>query len=315
MIPLLSMALLIPLMLVLATPPVAQAQYAYTTIDVLADFPGTHSPRVTGLLPGGQEVGTYTDKEQRAQSWLRLGSVLVPLYTFTALDVAADPVTGAAIVCGAHTPHTTLPGSPVRGFRAVAGTVYHISYPRLGPGTREALTTEVLACNATTDVGGYRSAADGINRAFAYEVATNVYTTLPVPGALGSYARGISDAGVILVRAQMPGNVTEHYLWTNGVLTLLTISSLAGAELVGYTDTGFVAANVGTEGRVWDGTTLHTVAVPGATLTALTGIRPTGTVYGYYLDAANVQHGFIAVREEPGEARQPKAKPQPKKTR
>jgi probable HAF family extracellular repeat protein len=97
---------------------------------------------------------------------------------------------------------------------------------------------------------------DGTGKAHGFLKDGTTFTTIDVPGATETVARGINETG----------------------------------QIVGW----FIDAMDGhTHGFLKDGTTFTTIDVPGATQTIASGINEAGQIVGWFIDARG-EHGFVA---------------------
>jgi uncharacterized membrane protein len=145
------------------------------------------------------------------------------------------------------------------GFTLDHGVFTNIDYPGAG-------STAALGINDSGDVvGGYCSsnicpAADGAQTNNAFLEKNGAFTTIDFPGAIGTQANAINDAGVI----------------------------------VGAYDTQTAG---GPNGFLYQGSTFATVDVPGSTFTYPSAINNKGVVAGYYQLRNLSIHGFLRYKD------------------
>ena len=261
----------------------------YKTVTVpFADVGGTS---ITGRLRSGP-VGLYLDANQQLHSFVH--ATHGPVQGLPFLNVQDASIAG--LVGSFHAPGVgDDQDTGIRGFLLTEGTAHVLQVPRVGRGARTVLTEAVAVNDAGVVVGSFQREGEDGAHGWHYNHATRAYTVIDTPGATGTLLLGISPAGLVLVRAVV-GGVVQHLIWDHGVFTTVpAIPDLPGVELVGRTDTGVLAGNVGQVGVVWDGQRLTEIDVPDAVSTDVNGIDAGGrVVWGSYRDPAGVDHGFVA---------------------
>jgi hypothetical protein len=281
-------------LLLVSLAPSDATEYQFLTIDV--PFANTSNTVVTGLNDQGVSVGTYAQAGGLLNGFVLprpRGRVTVPL---PLLQPAA--ITNTNIIVG-----TT--GFPRQGFVLTDGTYlpFRVEEPPFDPlqGGVLALLTEPLAANdAGLTVGDFRSGrAPDQFKGFVFDPRTFTFEIVTVPGLSSVRLSAINNLDQLAAvgfdaagqtRSALGDRVTQAF-------TPFTVPGLDDPiiEIVGLTDTGGVAVNVGSVGVVVEGGMAQVIAVPGAVATDLEGIRNDLTVYGAYQDEAGVWHGFIAV--------------------
>jgi hypothetical protein len=140
--------------------------------------------------------------------------------------------------------------------------------------------------NSGTIVGTYNNHGHG----FVFSGGT--YTTLDFPGANVNSLGGVNDSGQIVgfyTGGAFPSPVS--FLWDRGVYTTLSFAATA------INDRGDIVGSAGYHGVLLDASGNYTtIDFPGAggNGTTLTGINDRGQITGYYFDANDIAHGFIA---------------------
>ena len=302
MVPFLSTVLV--LVLTLAT--VAGA-YTFETVDV--PFPDTSNTVITGLNATDDLVGAYVTAwgESHGFVWSREGCV-VPL-----LDMTPRGITANGLVVGFFQPPGT--GGTV-GFLYQDGTRQTLRVPRAGPGLPLPLATEALGVNdAGVAVGTVRLPGTEGTHGWRFDPGTQRFTLLQAPGAQTTHVTAIDNQDRIVGTLRAQDGTLHAFRWEHGVFTSVAIPGLDRVEIqvVGHTDSGIFAGNANDKGFLFDGTAIEVVAVPGARVTQLFGIRQDGAVFGRFIDAQDVSHGFVARPEAPErEPRQPKKPREPK---
>jgi hypothetical protein len=164
-----------------------------------------------------------------------------------------------------------------------------------------SFSTEAYGISGNSIVGQY-TMSDGSQHGFLYNYSTGVYTAIDVPGALATGAEGVS--GNLVVGSYTSQDGRGHgFLWDGATCSTLdfpgvdssTLSGISGSMIVG----NYWKAPNWSRGFLYDGSGYTTIDDPLAVYgTYVTGVHG-NTVVGYYRDAAQVNHGFIATVPEP----------------
>ncbi|MCI0540637.1 MAG: choice-of-anchor M domain-containing protein [Verrucomicrobiales bacterium] len=148
-------------------------------------------------------------------------------------------------------------------------------------------------------VGNFRTADNGYH-GFVATPQPLLYTfqSFDAPGAAGTYAFGIDNAGRIVGRF-VHGDSGHGYLReTNGVFTTIDVPGMTFTEAFGINSSGQIVGwttnLTSAQGflRSADGT-LATFAATNATRTFALGINDSGMITGAFKDASGNQHGFV----------------------
>jgi probable HAF family extracellular repeat protein len=131
----------------------------------------------------------------------------------------------------------------------------------------------------------------------AAQDAEYTFTTVDVPGAVTTEARGINDTGQIVgwfIDATPP-----HGFVADGVtFTPIDVPGASQTQAFGINDTGQIVGRfsdtTGGHGFVTDSATFTPIDVPGAITTVAFGINDTGQIVGWFSDGTVVHHGFVA---------------------
>ena len=271
-------------LLALATLAEAAGPYHYQTVD--APCPGCTHTMVTDLTVEGDILGIYTDAALHTHGfvWTHQGDLT------TLLLVEPQAVNSAGAIAGWF-----------KSFGQRVGFVFHDGTLRridgIGiPGHDYATDLTVQDLNDTGQVvGTFRSPVDRQDHGFLYDLATNAYTVIDVPGGFMTGLRRIDTQGRILGITHDFHGTSRGFRWVQGVITFPEIPERPGAVLTAWTASGLLAGNWGGQGFVFDGTRLEVLAVPNAQSTTLQGLREDGTAYGQYRDATGGTHGFLAL--------------------
>ena len=270
------------------------AGFTYRQVDVL--FPGAHSTVVTGITPDGIPVGVYTDAAGHMQGFVRPR----PRHFEPLLLTVPQAINASRVITGFFVP----PGiGNIEGWTYNEGTFRRLRVPRPAPGQPFPIQTEAIAINnAGIVVGDFLSSVDQRYRGFVYHPASGVYTTVEAPGAEHTALIALDNHGSALGRATDFGGTSTafYYSIATQTFTFIAIPEVDSTHLVGLTDGGVIAGNVGLVGFVFDGTTVQFIDVPRSQLTQLFGIQEDGTVYGRFVGNDGVDHGLIARPRNPG---------------
>ncbi len=218
-----------------------------------------------------------------------------PSYTYTLLSFPGALLTSAASInLGATTSKTEIVGgygppeqgnlaqggflARVSGTKAVAESYKAVNYPHL-PQDQIALGVN----DSGQIVGAYYTSADVF---YGYELSGGKFTTLSVPGGVGTLAVGINNSGEV-VGYWSSGGPTQGFRLVGSTYTsfnypgaseTLPISVNNEGEIVGnYTDTSGV-----THGFLLSGGTYTSIDFSGALATYGSGINDAGDIVGTY---------------------------------
>jgi probable HAF family extracellular repeat protein len=149
-------------------------------------------------------------------------------------------------------------------------------------------------------VGGFLQAQgynNQVQHGFLYSGGR--FTTIDVPGASGTFARGINDREVIVGGY---GNANEiagnGFLLNDGSFSTIDHPNASGGNFaVGINNSGQIAGDftndTGEHGFLLSGGRFSTIEVPGFAQTYVTGINNSGQIVGWFVDAAQGVHGFL----------------------
>ena len=122
------------------------------------------------------------------------------------------------------------------------------------------------------------------------------FTTLTVPGATNTFARGINATGQI-VGGFNDSSGSHGFVYNGGTFTTLSVPGASFTDAYGINGDGWIVGlfddGTGTHGFVYSGGMFTTLDVPGAVFTAALGINATGQIVGGFDDSSGT-HGFVA---------------------
>jgi hypothetical protein len=194
----------------------------------------------------------------------------------------------------------------IYGVTRIGGLWTLFSDPNEGNGSNAV--TKIWGINDSEFAVGNYLNASGTSISFELDVPTNTFTDILPPGAIASAATGINGKGEIAGWEELPGGTYEGWFLSAGTfytysypgsVNTYTLSLNWQDQIVGdYSDSsgqihGFVLTGPthGGGAQFW-----QSVDEPNATQgTWIAGISNHDQICGWYVDAANVQHGFAAV--------------------
>jgi probable HAF family extracellular repeat protein len=269
-----SLAVLVTLILVLATLSVVYADYTYTSFEP-PDVAYNRQFAPQGINNAGTIVGFYTGNDLEYHSFsLSSGTyTILPIYNPDAVinySTLARGINDAGTIVGQYIDGN----SKWAGFSLSGGT-----YTTLNTGE----TSAYAISNSGTIVGPGYSLSGGTLTLLPY-YPSNPYQP---------QAQGINDAGTIV--GYLQGGGGNGFILSNGTYTLLGLQIIP----LGINNAGTIVGNTNTYGSsgnafVLINGTYTSLNYPGAQLTSATGINNLGQIVGTYVDASGVGHGFVA---------------------
>lgn len=124
------------------------------------------------------------------------------------------------------------------------------------------------------------------------------FTTIAVPNALNTFARGINDSGQIAGYYTDTNNRTHGFLYNGGIYTTIDVPTSSATYAYGINNAGQIVGRSDDPGYQMHGFLYRSgnftkIDVPGADNTVLIGINDSGQISGYFDDVINT-HGFLA---------------------
>ena len=279
------------LLLGLATPTLAD-NYTYTTID----FPGATESAAASINNLGQIVGGYQLGDRSRHGFLLSGGVFSTVDDPNATSGSeALGINQSGQIVGAYD-LSSLEGQHVfegvHGFLYSAGTFSDIDFPAAGVTN----TTAKGINDSGAIVGVYRMNGPGSG----FLDVGGAFTTVNVPGKVGTHCNGINNAGEIVGQYKDFDGGPHHGFLDNGG-TFATIDFPGAADTIASDIDNFgdiVGAYKTTTGEVFgfldSAGNVSTIAFPGALATFAAGINDQGDIVGFYEDQSTVLHGFLA---------------------
>jgi hypothetical protein len=300
--------------------PLVQAQYAFTTLDLLGS---TQGGSIT--LSGSNVLVNYLDSNKNPSSFLYsenrytliddivvgtktaavamdssniIGNVedtnKIPhgfLYNagvFTSLDYPGSKQTVTVAITGSNIIGNYEKADKIgHGFLYINGVFTSIDYPA-------ALKTGVSSISGTSIIGTYEDAAN-VSHGFLYNSGT--YTSITYPGSVKTYLNGISGTNIVGIYKNT-GQTTHGFLYNSitksytsifyPLATKSTVGGVDGNNVVGvYQPT---TTDTTGDGFLYSNGSYTSIAYPGSTQTVITGISG-NLIVGSYLDSFSSSTG------------------------
>ena len=228
------------------------------TYLLLPSYPNTYATTPLALNQSGTIVGYYQPVGGAVHGYKEDGLSFTTVEPPGSLGSSVEGINDHGDMVGVYCP--TLKGCPGEtgqyGFSYKNGTYHKLAYP-----LPKVATIANAINNLGQVVGGYCpgpvacAPGGGIQpSAHAFSLSRSVYTTVDFPGALGTEAQGVNDAGDIVGYYEELSGRVHGYLYSAGVFS--------------------------------------TIDPPGATYTLARGINNAGTITGGFIDAGGHGHAF-----------------------
>jgi hypothetical protein len=285
--------------------PVTPSTYGYTFQTV--DDRNSSVNAVTGINQRGKIVGSFGGG---SGSNISESYTSVPEYSKFrqendpgAQGTVATTLSSNKIVAGYVMDPNNLGGT--WGFVRIRGLWTLLEDPN--EGTASNAVTKIFGINDSQFAVGSYLNSYGIQVAFEAEVPTETYTDLTPPGAMNAAATGIDGKGDIAGWETTSAGASGWFLqagtyypisYRDGIATYV-LSLNWDDQVVGYyldsnnIPHGFILTGPtkGGQEQTWE-----TIDDPDAAYgTVVTGINNHHEICGYYYDASDIQHGFVAV--------------------
>ena len=264
-------------------------KYVFTSLD----YPGAVFTDVRGINNAGQIVGSASYNGATSFPFIYQGGVFSPLPPLAGQnDVSAQGVNDSVSVTGGF---FTATGEQAFLFSAGAYTVF--TKQGWGHTVGRAIGPSGLITGFASNQNPPGTVVSSIG--FLYDPATKVFTDIAIPGAAGTViAQGINTAGQIVGSADNVGGKNVSFLrQPNGAISTFQINGKT-TKARGISDTGLITGfsfqNSKTVGFIGDSSGYQLLDLPNSIQTIGEGINNLGQVVGFWVDAANKTHGFIA---------------------
>lgn len=119
------------------------------------------------------------------------------------------------------------------------------------------------------------------------------YTTLQVPGSIGTFAFGVNNSGDI-VGYSLSGQVVSGFVYTNGSFQTISPCPNGGTEPTAINDAGVIVGDCNGDPFIYQNGNVTYLSYPKAAATFLTGINNEGVITGIWqLRDGRDQHSFV----------------------
>jgi hypothetical protein len=164
--------------------------------------------------------------------------------------------------------------------------------------------TQLLGINNSGDIAGYHGAS--INKGFTYSLSKGQFTDENYPGSKQTQVIGINNepfktSGFYILKGKTIG-FTDY----QGTFTSVAYPKKPFNQLLSQNDIGQAAGYYSTTGSgsgpdtayVYDefGGVFEAFEIPDSVSAQATGINNSSSVCGFYVDSANVNHGWLKVQ-------------------
>jgi hypothetical protein len=283
----------------------ASAQsFTFTTID----NPGDPTfNQLLGINDNGFIVGYFGSglaghpniAYQLSPPYTKFVSDMVP----GSVQTQATGINNAGVISGFWSGTNTGNGDANYGFVRLPIGKTHEFFGVVTPGaSNNPAFDQTDGVNNKNVAVGFSTSASGVLSGFTYTVSTATYTTIRIPGATGTQAFGINDAGETC-GAYITSTATGGFV-SNAAGTVVTKFSVPGStntQLFGINNEGvavgaFVDSNMIAHGLYYTPSNGNWVQVdnPNGPLgTVLNGLNNKGQIVGFYTDAAGNVHGML----------------------
>jgi hypothetical protein len=163
--------------------------------------------------------------------------------------------------------------------------------------------TQLLGINNSNEIAGYHGSGldpANPNKGFTLTLPNN-FTAQNYPGSVQTQVIGINSSGHTAGFYVDKENNTHGFIQSAGVYVTVTFPGTTFNQLLGKNDLGEQAGywqdNAGNQHpyvELQSGGIFQSILIPGAVSAQATGVNKTyNAVSGFYVDAANVTHGFL----------------------
>jgi len=261
---------------VAASLPASAASFNFSVFDV----PGAVATYANGINNSGEIVGTTINSSGVQQGFVDNGGSFTYINVPNAAVTTVQGVNNAGTIVGSYLDS----GGVTHGFTDVGGTISTFNVSVSG-----ATGTSIMGINSSGQMIGYYSDSSFVQHGFSLVGST--VTTIGPSGATTSSATGVNASG------QIVGYTTTGFLDNGGTYTAVTDGTHTqpnGINTAGQI-VGDFANTTGEHGFLDIAGVFTTIDAPlGLGSTDVTGLNDSGTMVGYYEDAAGNIDSFIA---------------------
>ena len=262
----------------------AQATYAFT----LVDYPGAVFTDIRAINNSGRIAGYASFDNVTSFGFTYQGGVFTAFPAIPGgISTYAQGLNDSGVAAGG----TSLEAAGDRGLTLNGGTYTFFQKPGW-------LNTTVRFITNSGLITGYADDGATSTVGFIYDPVANTYVDILVPGSTLTIAQGMNAAGQLVGSAHVVG--TESWLrQPDGTMVFFQLDGMS-TRARGINDFGVMTGNLDDalgNLHAWVGTSAgyELIDVPGAVNgTVGEAINNAGQVSGFYYDAADNPHGFIA---------------------
>jgi uncharacterized membrane protein len=262
-----------------------QPHYSY----IIIDYPGAFNTGVFGINKTGQMSGTFFGSDGVAHAFICSEGKFTALNFPKANRTFGFGINDSASLVGYYIDNDDV----THGFLYSRESFSAVDYPK-------AKTTRANGINGSGEIVG--SFVDETGATHGFLDKAGKFTPIDFPGAKRTEAYGINDAGSIVGYYADSKSIIHGFLDKEGVLTTVDYPGALRTNLYGINKSGQVsgtfidhAKNHGFVNTA-DSSKLN---IPGALSTFAFALNDSGQVVGQSVDLDSVDHGFLAVPDEP----------------
>jgi hypothetical protein len=282
----------------------AAAVYSFRTLDDAAD---PTFNRLLGINNNGHIVG-YLGSGTAGHPYR--GYIIRPPYgqaRYQAIDVPGSVQTqvaglnDAGVQVGFWSAQSKAGRTDI-GFFLMGGRFSPVSFPTLDNASPPV--DRLLGVNDHDVAVGFYTDRQGHHHGYRYDIATQRFTAVTVPGAVSVVAAAINNAGGVAGYFTSSNGVTSGFFTERGRLVVLNGPRATLTRALGVNDAGEVVGDYRTgtgRGAVTHGITwtrqrgFTTVDDPrGVAATTINGVNSAGDLVGFFVDGAGHTEGLLA---------------------
>ena len=270
---------------VLFSAPRLEAQYTFTSLDLLSSNTGG-----TIAVSGSNAIITFMDQEIGTTSFLYRSAG-----SYTLVDNAAfGPRTSATAIDGTNVVGCCEDNASVfHGFLYSGGVFTVLTYPA-------AVNTTALGISGTSIVGSYQDASN-ISHGFLYNITTKNFTPISFSGATDTEINAISGNNIVGTYKDTSG-VLHGFVYNSGVYTAINytgadqtgVIAVSGNNVVGSYQFSHRGVPVVGHGFLYNSGTYTNIIYPGSYQTVVTGVSGNTVIGTYILSGGNRTNGIYS---------------------
>lgn len=254
------------------------------------DIPGAASTGISQINNLGQMAGAYTDEAGVTHGVLLSAGVVTTLDYPGAAATVCQGINDSGQIVGLYFNSDQV----AFGFLWVNGTFTPVSNPAYAG-------TYPLGIDDLGNIVGQGIDNAGVSHGFV--LSKGVYTNIDYPGAIFTQVEGTNLRGGSLTGAYAVSESSNlvGFTYINGQFASVTYPSSTTTNLNDINNGGQVVGNIPSpssstnyQSFLLSGTTFTPENFPGAISTVANGLNDLSQVVGWYLDANNIEHGFLS---------------------